>query len=55
MTRLLRFLWTGSWHEHTWAILAKGPIKGDGTATIGTYYELQCSGCGDVTARSLVT
>ena len=46
MIRLLRFLWTGSWHMHEYKIVKSGPIVNSNDSNIGTYYECRCDKCG---------
>lgn len=48
MLRLLRFLITGSWHEHKWKIIKEGVWVCADNHTKGTYYNLQCEICGNV-------
>lgn len=47
MLRLLKFLFTGSWHEHKWVVIRTGNI-GYGGRVNGIRYFLQCSQCGKI-------
>jgi len=51
MIRLLRFLWTGSWHEHKWVHMVKthllDPDHLDGPPTRIDYVR-ECEHCGVV-------
>jgi hypothetical protein len=56
MLRLLRFLITGSWHAHKWAVLAEGSITkttNPDEPVIGHWYHLRCETCGEVKVRNL--
>ena len=52
MLRILRFLWTGSWHEHKWKIIEKLRVfrEGDVEQGIPIYFErvCQCEHCGTI-------
>lgn len=48
MFRLLRFLITGSWHEHKYKTIQTGPIIAEGyEKPIGQYYIKECE-CGKI-------
>jgi hypothetical protein len=47
MIRLIKFLFTGSWHEHKWKILTERIVNtADGQRLI--MYECQCETCGTI-------
>ena len=53
MLKLIRFLITGSWHEHKWEIIKETPVQNfDGITRQPTgkftRYTMQCKGCGDI-------
>ena len=50
MLKLLRFIWTGSWHEHEWEIYDHGKIIRDGGPR-ATWYDLRCKTCGSMRYR----
>jgi len=47
MLRLIKFLFTGSWHEHSWKVIHQGTL-GRGGNVRGYRHILQCTGCGNV-------
>jgi hypothetical protein len=47
MIRILKFLFTGSWHEHQWEVIEKGSLK-QGGRVIGYRHILQCKHCGNI-------
>lgn len=53
MLRLLRFLWTGSWHEHKWEHVEKNKVYAevDGKqSSMPRYFErvCKCEHCGTI-------
>lgn len=54
MLRLLRWLWTGDGHVHSWETIMSGALTESGvTRPIGNYYNLRCKICGNIKARML--
>ncbi len=52
MLRLVRLLWTGSWHEHAWEIYRQGRIATvAANITRGNWYDLRCKHCGAMKRR----
>ena len=47
MLRLIRFLITGSWHEHKWKILVERTVKTEDKQQF-FLYECQCETCGEI-------
>lgn len=47
MYRILKFLFTGSWHEHQWEVIQKGTLGYNGRVS-GYRHILQCKHCGDI-------
>lgn len=48
MLKLLRFLWTGSWHDHHWEIVMRNAIVDEDDVRIGEKFTLQCKTCGEM-------
>lgn len=48
MWRIIKFIFTGSWHEHKWKIFHKGCIVNERERAIGNFYDLQCEICGEI-------
>lgn len=50
MIRLLRFLWTGSWHDHQWETIGQNSFTDDWGLWLrhGTQHILQCKTCGNI-------
>lgn len=48
MLRILRLLFTGTWHQHKWGIIKETILweKESDKLPIGTRYTLKCSECG---------
>lgn len=48
MLRLLKFLFTGSWHEHTWVTINEYSIQKDKAPDkqVGIMYVEKCHACG---------
>jgi len=53
MLRLIRFLITGSWHEHEWVVIREGELTSHCGAR-GTRYILQCKTCGDIKNKDIL-
>lgn len=53
MIRLLKFLFTGSWHEHNWTVIESGTLGSNGRVN-GHRHILQCSGCGNIKHKDSV-
>lgn len=53
MLRLIRFLFTGSWHEHNWKVIHQGTLGSHGRVT-GYRHILQCTHCGKVTHKDSI-
>jgi hypothetical protein len=51
MLRLIKFLFTGSWHEHKWKIIDQGSLTTDFGP--GTWYDLQCETCGNIKTKKV--
>lgn len=51
MLRLIKFLFTGSWHEHKWKIIKQGPLITDFGK--GIWYDLQCETCGNIKTKKV--
>ena len=49
MIRLLRFLFTGSWHEHKWKTINEVRIGPNGNFALGRLYVCRCQECGKIT------
>lgn len=49
MIRILRFLWTGSWHTHEWDIIKEITVEIEG-GDRWTRFICQCKDCGTITA-----
>jgi len=47
MIRLIKFLFTGSWHEHKWKILTVRTVNTDDEGRL-FMYECQCETCGKI-------
>lgn len=47
MIRLLKFLFTGSWHEHKWVIIKERTVNTDEEGRF-FIYECQCVTCGEI-------
>lgn len=47
MFRILKFLITGSWHEHKWVVISVGTVNFGGHS-VGNRYTLRCSECGNI-------
>lgn len=54
MWRIFKFLFTGSWHEHTWETIKEGKIVNDYDEYIGTYHNLRCTKCGNLKKVDLI-
>jgi hypothetical protein len=48
MKKLLRFLWTGSWHDHSWEVYKETMIVDKNDVPIGEKYALRCKDCGEM-------
>ena len=48
MKKLLRFLWTGSWHDHYWEVYKTTTIVDEDDVRIGDKYTLRCKHCGEM-------
>lgn len=50
MLRLLKFLWTGSWHECNWEYFRKIKVyeKDNDRMPIAYEYHLKCKTCGNI-------
>jgi hypothetical protein len=48
MKKLLRFLWTGTWHDHHWEVYQETIIVDDDDVRIGNKFTLQCKTCGEM-------
>jgi hypothetical protein len=49
MIRLIKFLFTGDWHLHTWEVYKKGSLFGKSKEIPkGHYFYLKCTKCGDI-------
>lgn len=53
MLKLLRFLWTGSWHEHEWETIEVEKTQSIGMDSMRvknetTIYTLRCKSCGEI-------
>ena len=46
MWRIIKFIFTGSWHEHKWKIHHQGTIYNEQDQPTGHFYDLQCEICG---------
>ena len=55
MIKLLRFLWTGSWHEHDWETQERILFFDDdsGKRPIATKYILRCKHCGTIKKKEV--
>ena len=60
MWRLIKFIFTGTWHEHEWKIIdQRDMIEVTHTVDRGSFenavkvYTLQCEHCGDIEKRIL--
>lgn len=52
MLKLIRFLFTGSWHEHRWEIINKSFVTSDLGSTYDEY-TLQCIKCGNLKRKAI--
>lgn len=50
MFRLLKFLFTGSWHEHKWETIDKKKVKYE-RGDVTTRFYLRCTECGTITTE----
>ncbi len=49
MMRIIRFIITGSWHEHKWVKVERYEVvRSDTKAIIGVKYILKCEICGNI-------
>lgn len=52
MLRILRFLWTGSWHEHIWetvkTVEVDGGYRGCPPSRTWTRFYCRCKVCGTI-------
>ena len=48
MKKLLRFLWTGSWHDHYWEVYKSTQVLDEDNECIGDKYTLRCKHCGEM-------
>lgn len=48
MKKLLRFLWTGSWHDHYWEVYKETTMVDKDDVRIGDKFVLQCKHCGEM-------
>jgi uncharacterized protein CbrC (UPF0167 family) len=49
MKKLLRFLWTGSWHDHHWEIHEiRTVVDKNDDDILGDKYILRCKDCGEM-------
>lgn len=53
MIRLLKFLFTGTWHEHKWETIGRGTLH-QGRSLVGQRYTLRCTQCGDVKCKDML-
>ena len=53
MWRIIRFIFTGSWHEHTWIEVdtyeVQSPHSDGVRRTTGKTYIMRCKTCGNMT------
>ena len=52
MIRILKFLFTGSWHEHKWETIARGSLH-QGRSLVGQRYTMRCDCCGEIKHKDL--
>jgi len=51
MWRIIKFTFTGNWHEHEWETIEKhklSRIDDEKALTVGLEYVLRCKKCGDI-------
>lgn len=48
MIRILRFLFTGSWHEHNWETVRTDRLVDENRVAIGSRHILRCKECGKI-------
>ena len=55
MMKLIRFLITGSWHEHVWETFKEEDMYSDGDYEHAEYtrYTMKCKGCGSMKRKEL--
>jgi uncharacterized Zn finger protein len=52
MLRLIRFLITGSWHEHTYEVIKEYDVNHRGGYLYRVYVS-RCTKCGKITSKSV--